>query len=175
MGFVAAKSGVGKGLYQRRRQKKGKARALTMDDFLTHKQRFFIEHFIQTGGNGTAAARAAGYKGNTATLGAVAHENLNKPHIRDEIVRRQAEIRERLEISTQAKRERLWEIAHQCAMTKEIGRYTEVDRTTEGIVIKTIYIRCALVDAAAALKAIHELNLMDGDYFDRRGGVPWRG
>ena len=113
--------------------------------------------------------------GNTATLGAVAHENLNKPHIRDEIVRRQAEIRERLEISTQAKRERLWGITNQCAATTEVIRSIEVDETHDGIIVKTIYIQCALVDATAALKAIHELNLMDGDYFNRRGSVPWRG
>lgn len=139
-----------------------------MVDFLTHKQRFFVEHYIQTGGNGTAAARAAGYRGNAATLGAVANENLNKPHILCEIVRRQKEIKERMEISTQAKRERLWEIANQCTMTKEISRSTEIDETSDGLVVKTIYIRYALVDAMAAIKAIHELNLMDGDYFDRR-------
>ena len=40
---------------------------------LTQKQLFFVEHHIQSGGNGTAAARAAGYKGSTATLGAVAY------------------------------------------------------------------------------------------------------
>jgi phage terminase small subunit len=103
---------------------------------LTQKQLFFIEHYIQNGGNGSAAARAAGYRGSRGTLGAVAHENLNKPHVRDEIRRRQAQIRERMEISTQAKRERLWAIANECK---------EVDPTT-------------------AIKAIQELNRMDGDY-----------
>ncbi|MCA9325797.1 terminase small subunit [Candidatus Saccharibacteria bacterium] len=148
---------------------------MNRDTLLSHKQLLFVDHYIHTGGNGTAAARAAGYKGNTATLGAVAHENLNKPHIRGEIVRRQAEIRERLEISTQAKREHLWGIANQCAATKEVSRSIEVDETADGIVIKTIYIRCALIDAASAIKAIHELNLMDGDYVNRRGSVPWPG
>lgn len=147
----------------------------TMTIALTHKQSLFVEHYIQMGGNGTGAARAAGYRGNTATLGAVAHENLNKPHIRDEIVRRQAEIRERLEISTQAKREHLWGIANQCAATKEVSRSIEVDETADGVVTKTIYIRCTLIDATSAIKAIHELNLIDGDYFNRRGSVPWLG
>ncbi len=45
---------------------------MTMDIPLTHKQSLFVEHYIQTGGNGLASDRAAGYKGNTATLGAVA-------------------------------------------------------------------------------------------------------
>jgi phage terminase small subunit len=39
---------------------------------LTHKQSLFAEFYIQTGGSGRASAKAAGDKGNTATLGAVA-------------------------------------------------------------------------------------------------------
>ena len=135
-----------------------------MDISLTHKQLLFVENYILTGGNGSASARAAGYRGKTATLGAVAHENLNKPHIWDEIARRQAELRERLEISTQAKRELLWAIANQCARTKEITRTTEVDETADGVVVKTIHSLHALFDPAAAIKAIRELNRMDGDY-----------
>ena len=107
---------------------------------LTQKQLFFVEHYIQTGGNGTAAARASGYKGSTATLGAVAHENLNKPHIRDEILRRQAQFRNQMTVTTEAKRQQLWAIANQC---------TESDPMT-------------------AIKAIQELNRMDGDYAERR-------
>jgi phage terminase small subunit len=107
---------------------------------LTQKQLFFVEHYIQTGGNGTAAARASGYKGSTATLGAVAHENLNKPHIRDEILRRQAEFRDQMTVTTEAKRQQLWAIANQCVET----------------------------DPMTAIKAIHELNRMDGDHAERR-------
>ena len=134
-----------------------------MDISLTHKQLLFVENYILTGGNGSASARAAGYRGKTATLGAVAHENLNKPHIRDEIARRQAEIRERLEISTQAKRELLWAIANQCAST-EIGRSVEVDETVDGVISKTLYIQYATFYPIAAIKGIRELNRMDGDY-----------
>lgn len=135
-----------------------------MDILLTNKQLLFVENYIQAGGNGTAAARAAGYKGNTATLGAVAHENLNKPHIRDEIARRQKEIRERLEISTQAKRVRLWGIANQCAKCEEVVRRVQVETMSDGTVVKTIHVLSSVYDPAAAIKAIHELNLMDGDY-----------
>lgn len=110
-----------------------------MSALLTHKQVLFVEHYIQSGGNGTAAARASGYKGNTATLGAVAHENLNKPHVRDEIRRRQAEFREQMTVTTEAKRQKLWDIANQCRQA----------------------------DPMAAIKAIQELNRMDGDYAQR--------
>tara|TARA_R110002049_G_scaffold188251_7_gene356617 strand:- start:12226 stop:12654 length:429 start_codon:yes stop_codon:yes gene_type:complete len=130
---------------------------------LTHKQLLFVEHYIQNGGNGSGAARAAGYKGNTATLGAVASENLNKPHVGDEIRRRQAEIRERLEITTQAKRLRLWELANECAKTGEVSRSEEVEILPDGTVIKTVHILYSVIDAMAALKAIAELNRMDGD------------
>lgn len=47
---------------------------------LTLKQTAFVKHFVATK-NGTESARVAGYKGNDATLGAVAYENLRKPEI----------------------------------------------------------------------------------------------
>lgn len=50
-------------------------------------QRAFIDYYVIEK-NGTKAARLAGYKGNDATLAAVAYENLRKPHIRAEIDRR---------------------------------------------------------------------------------------
>ncbi len=57
---------------------------------LTPKQERFTEHYIQNGGNGTKAARDAGYKGNANTLNQVAQENLRKPTI-------QVRVRERIE------------------------------------------------------------------------------
>lgn len=47
---------------------------------LTPKQRAFVLEYAQHR-NGSAAARAAGYKGKDQTLRAIAHENLTKPHI----------------------------------------------------------------------------------------------
>ncbi len=111
---------------------------------MTLEQVLFVEHYIQNGGNGTAAARAASYKGSTATLGAVAHENLNKPQIRDEIRRRQGEFRNQMTVTTEAKRLQLWAIANQCMES----------------------------DPITAIKAIQELNRMDGDYADRRPSFP---
>ena len=111
---------------------------------LTQKQLFFVEHYILSGGNGTAAARASGYKGSTATLGAVAYENLQKPHVREEIRRRQAEFRERMMVTTEAKRQQLWAIANQCMES----------------------------DPMTAIKAIQEMNRMDGDYAQPRSTRP---
>ena len=58
---------------------------------LTTKQLKFKEGVIK-GLNGTEAARQAGYKGNDVTLGAVAYENLNKPHIKQAIDEHRAKI-----------------------------------------------------------------------------------
>jgi len=141
-----------------------KAIALTMATPLTPKQLLFVEHYIQNASNGTAAARAAGYRGNTATLGAVAHENLNKPHIWDEIRQRRTEIRERVEISTQDKRLLLWEVANKCAKYGEFSRSMTVETMPDGTVVKTIHVLCSVFDSKNAIKAIEELNRMDGDY-----------
>lgn len=53
---------------------------------LTSKQLKFIAAYD---GNGTKAARLAGYKGNDKTLAEVAKENLRKPLIASEIKKRQ--------------------------------------------------------------------------------------
>jgi len=47
---------------------------------LTPKQRKFVSAYLELG-NGVAAARAAGYKGNAKTLSVVSSENLAKPCI----------------------------------------------------------------------------------------------
>ena len=79
---------------------------------LTQRQLLFVEHYIQSGGRGAQAAKAAGYTGNPGTLAAMATQNLNTPHVRDEIRRRQDEIKFRSEIDTQAKRMKLWAKNH---------------------------------------------------------------
>lgn len=53
-----------------------------MDDVhLTVKQRRFINHYLENGGNGVKAAEAAGYSGSYDTLRSVASENLAKPDV----------------------------------------------------------------------------------------------
>lgn len=54
---------------------------------LTAKQKSFVNHYITTL-NGVEAARLAGYKGTYASLCVIAHENLRKLKIRQEIDRR---------------------------------------------------------------------------------------
>lgn len=56
----------------------------------TALQRAFIDYYILEK-NGTKAAQLAGYKGNYATLRAIASENLTKPNIKAEVERRFAE------------------------------------------------------------------------------------
>lgn len=49
---------------------------------LTFLQSKFIDYYLANGGNGTQAARAAGYKGNDNVLAVTAHNNLRNPKIR---------------------------------------------------------------------------------------------
>ncbi|MCG3171853.1 MAG: hypothetical protein CALGDGBN_03559 [Pseudomonadales bacterium] len=101
---------------------------------LTQRQLLFVEYYLATG-NATEAANAAGYRGNRATLGSIGGENLQKPAISAEVSRRQTEIRERSTITLETKRLALWNVVQ------------EHSRTNPDV----------------AIKAIHELNVMDGD------------
>lgn len=60
---------------------------MVMPMALTPKQKDFAEYYI-TCGNATEAARKAGYKGNSVTLGSVGAENLKKPQIAQYIAKR---------------------------------------------------------------------------------------
>jgi len=63
---------------------------------LTPKQAAFVAAYIGPArGNATEAARLAGYRGNTKTLGAIGDENLDKPGIKEAI----AAYREKIERS----------------------------------------------------------------------------
>ena len=60
---------------------------------LSEKQKAFCDHYIANGGNGTQAAKDAGYKGkNDKVFDSVARENLGKPRIKKYIDERMAEI-----------------------------------------------------------------------------------
>lgn len=79
---------------------------------LTRKQQAFVDAYT---GNGTAAAKAAGYKGNDATLAQVASENLKKPEVLAAIqVRNQvpsqvrAAVAQAGTIATRAERQAFW-------------------------------------------------------------------
>ena len=50
---------------------------------LSEKQKAFCDYYIANGGNGTQAAKDAGYKGkNDKVFDSVARENLGKPRIK---------------------------------------------------------------------------------------------
>lgn len=57
---------------------------------LTHKQRLFIDAYLECW-NATESARRAGYQGNDITLASVGYENIRKPHVADRIKRRLSE------------------------------------------------------------------------------------
>jgi phage terminase small subunit len=60
-----------------------------MAEKLTEKQRRFVEAYMgEAAGNATEAAKLAGYKGNNATLRAIASENLTKPNIASAVAER---------------------------------------------------------------------------------------
>jgi phage terminase small subunit len=58
-------------------------------DSLTEKQRRFVEAYMgEAAGNASKAAKIAGYRGNSVTLGQVGAENLQKPQIKSAIAAR---------------------------------------------------------------------------------------
>lgn len=70
-------------------KKTGKTRKASKKK-LTPKQELFAENYIQNGGNGVQAAKAAGYQGDTNALNQQARYNLQNPTI-------SARVRERVE------------------------------------------------------------------------------
>lgn len=71
---------------------------------LTPKQQAFVEAYD---GNGTAAARAAGYKGSEQTLASVAYENLRKPDVVAAIQARRVPVSES-RIASREERQAFW-------------------------------------------------------------------
>ena len=54
---------------------------------LTLKQTLFIKYYFEQNGNGTQAARLAGYKGTENSIRVIAHNNLTKDNIMEAIAR----------------------------------------------------------------------------------------
>lgn len=71
---------------------------------LTHKQFLFVQYYE---GNGTDAARKAGYEGNDAVLAQVASENLRKPDIHEAINTKQLGLLSPV-VADRATRMRFW-------------------------------------------------------------------
>jgi phage terminase small subunit len=64
-----------------------------MTEKLTKKQRAFIREYKANGGNGTQAAKKAGYSEHTARE--MAKENLTKPLIREELAKEEKKMQEK--------------------------------------------------------------------------------
>lgn len=74
---------------------------------LTGKQTAFKDEYCRNSQNGTAAARIAGYKGNTNQLGQRAHELVNNSKVKDEIDKQLAEIKAE-NIANRQQRQQFW-------------------------------------------------------------------
>lgn len=78
---------------------------------LTSKQRKFVEAYA---GNGTEAARVAGYRGDENVLAQVARDNLRKPQIAEAIRKRETK-ETRGAIATRQERQAFWtSVMHDC-------------------------------------------------------------
>ena len=92
---------------------------------LTHKQQRFVDEYIISG-NATQAAIRAGYSKKTARF--VGAENLTKPNIKDELEKRNAEIKSQKTMDMQEVMERLAAIAR--------GETVEQQVTNKGTVVE---------------------------------------
>jgi phage terminase small subunit len=89
----------------------------------TPKQTAFISWYCSAvvNGNGTEAARRAGYAGNEDTLKSVASENLSKPYIRAEIDKRMAKALSGADVTVEAVLRRLQVIGDQALEDRKFG------------------------------------------------------
>jgi len=118
---------------------------------LTHKQQLFINHYLANGGNGTQAAKSAGYKGSYKTLNQVAMDNLEKPIIKKELDKERNRLKKITNATTENKRKMLWEAANRSMndpIFNEEGKNTGISK----------------FDNSGVVRAINELNKMDGDH-----------
>lgn len=97
---------------------------------ITTKQRKFIEAYA---GNGTEAARIAGYAGNDETLAQVAAENLRKPYIAHEIKRREDKQILKL-IATREERQIFWTkyMKDEATELRERRKFSEILGRSQG-------------------------------------------
>lgn len=107
---------------------------------LSIKQQRFVDAYT---GNGTDAARKAGYKGNDNTLCSVGKENLRKPHILRAIRQREDQRKKNL-IATREERQQFWT----AVLRDEIGDEPQ--------------------DIKDRLRAAELLGKSEGDFIDRK-------
>lgn len=119
---------------------------------LTAKQEKFVQEYLLDL-NATKAAIRAGYSENSAKE--IGCENLTKPNIAKRIQEYQKEQKEKFSVSFEEKQRLLLQIAEYGL--KEEVKHQKDDREFDEIELKQ-------VNPSAAVSAIKELNLMDGDH-----------
>lgn len=107
---------------------------------LTHKQDAFVKAYLLNGGNATQAAITAGYSEKTAQQ--VGSENLLKPVIKESIQEHQKKSDETY----------IWTKADKLKKLEKLINRCSIDDEEKGA-----------LNAAAAISAIKEHNLMQGD------------
>jgi phage terminase small subunit len=117
---------------------------------LTTKQQRFVDFYD---GNATDAAREAGYKGNSVTLGQVGQENLKKPLVAKALASREKK-RNKSTIATREERQAFWSRVYR-------GQEKNKIITKEGVEIE-----CA-PSMKDRLKATELLGKSEADFVER--------
>ncbi len=119
---------------------------------LSIKQEKFCLEYVRCG-NGTEAARLAGYRGSNTVLGAVACENLKKPNITARIAELKNQIASEAIADATERKEFLTKLLR--------GELTEVVVTPDG---SKVTVPAKLQDR---IKASDQLNKMDSTYIQK--------
>lgn len=130
---------------------------------LSIKQAAFVEHYLATG-NGREAVTLAGYKRKTDDGKDQQFNTLMKdPRVVAEINKARQEVKAESRIHLEAKREFLWNLAHECG--KVVGEEEDIEETVDpdGQRVRIIRVKEKVFKPREAIVAIQELNAMDGD------------
>jgi len=93
---------------------------------LSRMQQRFVQEYVAANGNGTQAARKAGYKGTDNALGVQAHDNLRLPKVNSAIAQELAKID--ADVTPRRVQRRLHEISH---AAQEAGQFGPAVRAEE--------------------------------------------
>lgn len=139
----------------------------------------FSEAYLASDGNGTDAARTAGFKGSNGTLAVAANRLLKKPEVKQMLAKLQKAIKSKpipitrevgeqmaaqaaRVIGLEEKRAMLWKVAEACSelrVDEDIELIQEDDGSTTRIITRTERVFMP----ETTINAIDKLNQMDGD------------
>lgn len=135
---------------------------MTTERALSKKQLAFVEHYIATG-NGRKSVELAGYSRKTNEgKDQQFNDLMNNPRVAAAIEAERQEIKAESRITLEAKREFLWNLAHECG--KVVGE-EDIEETVDpdGNGVRIIRVKEKVFKPRDAIAAIQELNAMDGD------------